>query len=256
MTNDNRLNPPVRKTATGNGRSIRDSPTADTLATTWCTTPNVARGSAKSEQEDLSSEGSSVDVVPMDPETLRMILSTGAGILGVLLGAGVTGWINLKNAKAAREAERAMWELRSSHDRDEARREEKRDVYVAYNTALHSITTLIGYGHLSDPRRLDEGPIFEVRRAMSEASQTMKLLPGTELVTASMTAAMQSQADLLTLVEESLNEGRELSEEDFAAACDDFQRKSAVTTLLMRRSLEKKLPPVEPTMAWIQEEQK
>lgn len=192
----------------------------------------------------------------MDPETLQMIVPASAGILGALLGSGVTGWINLKNARAAREAERAMWKLRSAHDRDEARREEKRDVYVAYNTALHSLTTLIGYGHLSDPRRLDEGPILEPRRAMSEASQTMVLLPGTELVTASMTAAMQAQADLLTLVEKSINDGTELSDEDFETACEDFRRKSSVTTVLMRASLEQRLPPTEPTMAWIKEEQK
>jgi hypothetical protein len=192
----------------------------------------------------------------MDPETLRMIVPAGAGILGALIGSGVTGWINLKNARAAREAERAMWELRRAHDRDEARREEKRDVYGTYNTAMHSLTTLIGYGHLSNPRRLDEEPILEARRVMAESSQAMMLLPGTELVTASMTAAMQAQTDLLTLVEESINNGTELSDEDFEAACDDLRRKSSVTTVLMKASLEQKLPPTEPTMAWIQEAQK
>lgn len=185
-----------------------------------------------------------------------MIVPAGAGILGALLGSGVTGWINLKNARAAREAERAMWELRRAHDTDEARRVEKRDVYGTYNTAMHSLTTLIGYGHLSNPRRLDEEPILEARRVMAESSQAMMLLPGTELVTASMTAAMQAQTDLLTLVEESINNGTELSDEDFETACDDLRRKSSVTTVLMKASLEQKLPPTEPTMAWIQEAQK
>ncbi|QCO98976.1 hypothetical protein FCN77_16300 [Arthrobacter sp. 24S4-2] len=182
----------------------------------------------------------------MDAETLKMIVTAGAGISGALLGSGLTGFINMKNAKASRDADKEMWELRREHEINEARRNEKRELYLTFNEAKQELTDLIIDAHFSNPQHaLDEPRCMEIRGKMSTATFAVSMLPETSVVTSALIDVMNSQGDLMCLVDEAISERRGIDEEKFQAASNDFWAKSATALVLMNTSLSGQLNSIE-----------
>ncbi|MCZ9882022.1 hypothetical protein [Arthrobacter sp. B2a2-09] len=172
----------------------------------------------------------------MDPETIRMIVPAGAGIVGALLGSGVTGWINVKNAEAARESEREMWALRTTHERAEALRADKRELYVRFLTTLAENTSAIVLPTFDYSLIHDEQLLLENQKIMTAALTTLTLLPGTREATQALSDARIAQSHLLDVVDD-WKTGSRQSREVIESANAELNQRLAEAVVVVRNDM-------------------
>lgn len=177
----------------------------------------------------------------MDAETIRMIVPAATGVVGALLGSGLTGFLTAKNAKASREAERELLELRTEQEQEKSRREEKQELFARCLGALDRLTQHVSRANFSDTP-LDEEAIRHERFLITEASYVMNLYPDLDGVGAAYQKVVSAQTAFLSAVEDSLNTtGHGLPVSELNVSSQPMFDATAVLIVCMRLSLANKL---------------